>query len=127
MTAPIVGHGEHEEAGAMAGVEANRSGRRLAGGQAHVRRFDAVVDAVAGWRDSAAASESIEDLAIDFGRAARDFDLRLLAELTGEIREPAAGKPSTPSPNCAHPGRDDLAIETLQSPDERSENSSSSI
>ncbi len=86
--AAVVAEDDLEHPRAVAGLQADRRHRRLAGGAAILGRLDAVVQGVA---DQVVERrlEPVEDVAVDAGGLAVDLEPRLLAQLAGQVADQA--------------------------------------
>ena len=88
--AAVVGTRDDDVAAGVAGGDAQRAGRRLAGGLALGGRLEAVVERVAHEVHERVA-ERVDDGAVELGVLADELELDLLAELASRGRARAAG------------------------------------
>ena len=70
MPAAVVGDRDEQHAGAVAGLQTDRAGCRLARGRATLGRLEAVIDGVAD-QVRQRRFELLEDVAVDLGVLAR--------------------------------------------------------
>ena len=107
--AAVVGQDQLEHPGAVAGLQADGAGRRLAGGAAVLGPLDAVVQRVA---DQVVERrlEPVEDVAVDAGGLAGDLEPRLLAQLAGQVAD-QAGEAADAVGQRAHPAGQHLVVQ----------------
>ena len=82
----VVAHRDDHVAAGVAGGDLERAGRGLAGGDALVRRLEAVVERVADEVHERVA-ERVDDRAVELGLLADELELDLLAELGREVAD----------------------------------------
>ena len=95
--AAVVGDGDLQHPGPVAGFQSNRAGGGLARAGANLGRLDPVIDGVAD-QVRERRFELLQDVAIDLGLLAVDDELRLLSQGPTMSRT-SRGRPWTPSPN----------------------------
>ena len=101
--AAVVAHGDDHVAAGVAGGDLERAGRRLAGGDALLRRLEAVVERVAHEVHERVA-ERVDDGAVELGLLADELELDLLAELRREVADEAReAQEDRPRPGSSGP------------------------
>ena len=107
--AAVVGQDQLEHPGAVAGLQADGAGRRLAGGAAVLGPLEAVVQRVAD-QVVQRCLEPVEDVAVDAGGLAGDLEPRLLAQLAGQVAD-QPGEAADAVGQRAHPAGQHLVVQ----------------
>ena len=107
--AAVVAEDQLEHPGAVAGLQADRAGRGLAGGAALLGRFEAVVQRVAD-QVVQRGLEPVEDVAVDARGLAGDLEPRLLAQLAGQVAD-QPGEAADAVGQRAHPAGQHLVVQ----------------